>query len=403
MNKLPKIVLNRLNEEYEAGNIIVQSHPTLPLNIYNYSPQCQYSGNWNAATCMTRGLILDSNFNSIVARPYEKFFNLCELEKPIHEYTSYPNAFVVDEKVDGSLIIVCRYKGGVIVASRGSFTSWHAKTAEAMLPKFFPVEKIEENKTYLFELIHPENRVVLDYKGRECLVLLGIIDNFSGIDIREAELAQSLTSSEREMVILPRRFEELENGSLSSLIKFMEEKNLESELEEGYVLTFLDGFKVKVKYQQYVLLHKYFTGLSITHIFKYMHGIQSSKFINFYEGLPEMNHQGLDNLVQEFIQCSEPEMVPDELFETIRNYFNEVLVMFTEILGELRYIYQEHILNKLEEYENRNSKEFFKRASSIITKNWNEYRSGLFSIMRHSEYGVFNFIMKKIEEKLKKV
>ncbi len=43
-------------------------------------------------------------------------------------------------------------------------------------------EKIEKDKTYLFEIIYPENRIVIDYGDSDDLILLSIINNETGFD-----------------------------------------------------------------------------------------------------------------------------------------------------------------------------------------------------------------------------
>ena len=89
-----KYDLNTLNDYIERGLLIKNSHPTLPLDIYNYSRDCQFSEAWDNVTLNMRGTVLDREGN-IVARTFPKFFNMEE-----HKPEEIPNEeFEVFEKM----------------------------------------------------------------------------------------------------------------------------------------------------------------------------------------------------------------------------------------------------------------------------------------------------------------
>lgn len=138
--------LSKLQDYVDRGLVVYQTHPTLPLKIFNYSRTCQYEGAWDEVTLQCRGLILDDR-NEIVARPFKKFFNI---EEGKHTPTE---DFEIYEKVDGSLITVFNYNGEWVVSSRGSFTSEQAIKGRELLNKY-PIHTLDNNKTYLFEIIY---------------------------------------------------------------------------------------------------------------------------------------------------------------------------------------------------------------------------------------------------------
>ena len=70
-------MLEILNKYYEDGWLIKQTHPTLDLTIWNYSPKVQYEKLWDDITLQCRGLVTDNEGN-VVARPFKKFFNIEE-------------------------------------------------------------------------------------------------------------------------------------------------------------------------------------------------------------------------------------------------------------------------------------------------------------------------------------
>lgn len=45
-------LLNTLEHYYSDGWLIRQTHPTLPLTIWNYSQNTQYEGYWDDVTLM---------------------------------------------------------------------------------------------------------------------------------------------------------------------------------------------------------------------------------------------------------------------------------------------------------------------------------------------------------------
>ena len=69
--------INIINEYVEKGLVEKNSHPTLPIAIYNYSREVQYEGKWDNITKMCRALVLDNNGN-VIAKGFDKFFNMEE-------------------------------------------------------------------------------------------------------------------------------------------------------------------------------------------------------------------------------------------------------------------------------------------------------------------------------------
>ena len=98
-------MLRILEKYHDEGLLYKQTHPTLPLTIWNYTETVQYSGNWDEITLMARGLVTD-NHGTVIARPFTKFFNMEE-----RKHVATPE-FEVFEKLDGSLGIVFYYKIG---------------------------------------------------------------------------------------------------------------------------------------------------------------------------------------------------------------------------------------------------------------------------------------------------
>ncbi len=233
--------LAEIKDLVTQGLVRVSYHPEDPeLAIYTYTPKAQYMQEWTPQLLMCRGLIFRGE--ELIARPFPKFFNVQELE-------SIPRGpWTVAEKWDGSSGILYEFApGDYRIATKGSFDSkqarwatkwWKEHNADGYNPKGF---------TTIFEIIYPENRIVVDYGECRELRALATLDNSNG-DTAWQDFT-SLESSE---------------DTISTLL------NSERENHEGYVLTNADGYRVKIKHAEYVRLHAIISDLSTYKIWEYV-------------------------------------------------------------------------------------------------------------------------------------
>lgn len=242
--------LSEINRLLDDGLLIRSNHPTYPLTILNYSARCQYDKIWNETTLMCRGLVIHSETGEIIARPFKKFFNWEELsEIPAEPFELY-------EKLDGSFGIVFRYNNEWILASRGSFISdqsvWgnkllQTKYARLLETKFGGSTLIPV--TVLVEIIYPQNRIVTDYGDLNDLIGLGIINTETGEEF-PIELFNEIGMS------TAKRYPNLTNLSFDKL------KEIIPDNEEGFVVRFKSGFRMKIKGSEYLRLHRIVTNVS---------------------------------------------------------------------------------------------------------------------------------------------
>lgn len=235
MNK--ELLKEMLKQEY----VMVQTHPTAELYIYNYTRKAQFENLWNEITLLTRGLILDSEMN-IVARPFDKFFNIEQ-----HTADQIPDLpFELFEKMDGSLGILYWLLGKPYIASRGSFDSDQARHATKVLYEKYQhtFDKLNKGATYLFEIIYPTNRIVCDYGDKDDLVLLAVIDNATGKDLPLEDIGFEIV----------KRYD-----GFKDIFKVRE---VQDSNREGYIAKFSNGFRVKLKFEEYCRLHSIVTNVS---------------------------------------------------------------------------------------------------------------------------------------------
>lgn len=304
-----------LEQYHEKGLLMKQTHPTLDLTIWNYSPSVQYERLWDDITVQCRGLVTNS-LGEIVARPFKKFFNYEELTPE-----QIPNEnFDVYEKMDGSLGILFNYQGEWVLATRGSFTSPQSIKGRELLEKY-DYSRLHPDYTYLFEIIYPENRIVCLYDFED-LVLLGMIHTETGIEVNihntdneDVRLKNMISNLGFKIVMLYKTW-----GEGYDILK----KEISND-REGYVIRFKNGFRMKIKGDEYVRLHRIITNVSNRDIWEYLK-----------EGKP------LDEILDK---------VPDEFYEWVRNTKNELLTQYETLENEYRWIFK--IINQSHNSENR--------------------------------------------------
>lgn len=226
---------DELAQEIATGYVTARAHAGKA--IYNYTPKAQYERRWNDVTRTTRGLIVENG--EVIARPFRKFFNYGELDG-----IDLDSPATVYDKLDGSLGIAYPDGDGWAIATRGSLTSEQATWATSFLRREHPNAKFLPGVTYLFEIIYPANRIVVDYGDREDLVLLGGVEISSGAYIPAHDLPWDGPLVER-----------FEARTFRDALALPDRPG-----REGLVIHTSDGELVKVKQDEYVRLHKIVTG-----------------------------------------------------------------------------------------------------------------------------------------------
>ena len=282
----------------EQGYINSQVHPSLPLTIYNYTAKAQFDRYWVEATLACRGLVLDHH-DQIVARPLPKFFNLSEYQGTLPD--GVPNIY---EKLDGSLIILFHYQGQWEVASRGSFASDQAKMARVLLDNYQAnVEQLDRSHTYLFEIIYPSNRIVVDYGAAQRLVLLAAVHTQTGAEL------------EHTSVDWIDRAETYPATTLPEWLKSIDETESELNNHEGFILKWPNGFRLKYKLADYVRLHRIITRVQAKDI---------------WECLSE--HQNLTQFL---------DSVPDEFYNWVKETKLDLETKYQEIETECQRVFKD--------------------------------------------------------------
>jgi RNA ligase len=383
------MMINKLNKLYNEGLILKQTHPNLPLTIWNYDRMVQYNNMWDYDELIPqcRGLITDNEGN-VIAKPFPKFFNYEE-----HKPEDIPNEyFEVYEKMDGSLGIFFYYeeelsderryniwfnnnyetgmerffdpnnlpdfddpyyeptpkiKGEWHMATRGSFTSEQAIKGMEIANKYNYDKICVPGYTYLFEIIYPENRIVVDYGKEERLVLLGVMNR------RGEEFP----------------YEEMVDEGWDIVMKYKtwgeDWETLKKEISkdnEGYVIRFSGGMRMKIKGDEYVRLHRILTNFSTKDIWELLR-----------------NNEQLEPFL---------DRVPDEFDAWVREVVRDLQSRYDNILKDYRII--------MDDIYDADKKVFAERAKRY------PHPSLLFALYDGKNESAYDYVWKLLKPKYEK-
>ena len=352
-----KFDLEELEKYVSEGLLRRQRHSTLPLTIWKYSEKCKYEKAWNPTLRQMRGVVLDDEGNR-VTRPFDKFFNFTRLENgklydELDQSVNLNDYHYIFVKYDGSLITVTENdKYGLIITSSGSFTSAHVGWAEEIIREKYPRRNFQPGFTYCFELIHPDNRIVVNYQEMRDLILLAQINIKSGWEVGPAD---------RIFAGFP--VAETLNSPLSVVIDKLGEAFAN---QEGVVMFFLGQpnrrpFRIKAKFFEYVRLHKKMD-ISNRDLWEALRG-----------GRP----------IGETLDA-----VPDELMASVRIVEGQLKHEFDKIMWK---VYSAFTQTQVEGLEDR--KEF----ALYVMKNYKEISTVLFCLKDGQDMRARDFVWKMIK------
>ncbi len=237
------------------------------LVSFKYTEMTVFKRNWNMVTLNSRGIIFEESTGKIVARPFPKFFNYSELcnsdgtlndnAKALLDFPEFiPNLsgkFRSSDKLDGSCGIAYKYNDEYFVNTCGSFESDQAVWSTNFLNNsHIKKENMKNGYTYLFEIIWEEDNHPIKYSGINDLFLIGVINNEIG------EESNNLKEISKELNC---QLAEIYNfDSFNDVVKYA---TYLPNNKEGVVVTFDNGYKCKIKGEEFLHLQKLYHTLTI--------------------------------------------------------------------------------------------------------------------------------------------
>lgn len=206
-----------------------------------------------------RGIAFDQN-GKVVSRPLHKFFNMDEKESLTKDKLLLrQDIAAIYEKIDGSMIATAWIDNQLVLRSKKAFDSdvvnlanHYLAQAENQLVKEFATVVARSGLTAIFELTHPDARIVVAAE-KPLLRLLHVRNNENGQYV--------LLDKNHEIHALIKKYQiqMVEQYSLSLVEVLNSLENMTQ--KEGYVVQFTNGDMVKIKCPWYLRLHRGITFL----------------------------------------------------------------------------------------------------------------------------------------------
>jgi RNA ligase len=275
------------------GDVVVRQKDD--LLIFNYTTLAQYAERWNFFERVSRGLIINRQTGEIVARPFDKFFNWGEGGR-----TSTAPIVTITEKMDGSLGVLYRHQRQYHISTRGTLDSKQGVWATDFLRAHYDLSDLADDLTLLFEIIYPENRIVVDYGARQDLVLIGVRNRFTG-DYLSFPQVQALGI--QYGFSLPKIYQ------FEDITTLIANTQALGSSEEGYVVEFADGQRFKFKSLRYLELQRLLVSLTFKNVLK---AVQSGT---------------IDSIL---------DMIPDEFLHETRKWITEIQATIQRVKHEVQ-------------------------------------------------------------------
>ena len=303
------------NWEQEINDRLIRTSHKGNLVCFKYGIEADFS---DPLVCEARGIIIDVKHQTVVCRPFDKFFNVQEQYAADIDW----NTAKVLEKIDGSLIKLYWYNGKWTFATSSTFDATEASVAgykgvtyrdiiaRADNYSRIPFDDLSKNRTYLFELVSPMTQVVIRY-DKTSLYYLASFDNMTGEEV-DVDLIEEFKR--------PRSYP---LKTIDECISAAMELNRDSEEEikdEGFVVVDGQHRRIKIKSPAYIALHRAVTNKVFT-----------------VKRITELYQQGVDlvKLAKDFPGEAHIIKYYDWQFEEVRHNINEMA-------GYARAIYEEY-------------------------------------------------------------
>lgn len=271
-----------------------------------------------------RGIILEEKTLIPVCVPFYKFGNYGEGYVPNIDWSSTRT----QEKVDGSLIKAWYHNGKWRVSTNGTIDAYKCPLglvdfAQLDCPyntfgELFDIAKqnatldfdrLDKNKTYMFELVSPYNKVVVNYENIE-IYHIGTRDNN--------------TYEEIEIDIGVKKPKQYSLNSLEDCVKSASELSYN---KEGYVVVDKYWNRVKIKSPAYVAVH-HLKGNGEVNILSVIELLKTNEIIEFLNYFPEYtkNVESIKGKINSIIEQLENGLkeVNSKTYETQKEFALEV-------------------------------------------------------------------------------
>lgn len=263
-----------------------------------------------------RSLVIDVVNDCIILAPYKKFFNIGEVEETslenVRARINTAKCIEFSNKLDGSMQSATWYNGEIVMAGNqmpDPELSWRLADGYRMInsnPGYKEMLQTHPTCTFIFEYISLRDAHVVKYtKDQEGLYLIGVRRVKTG-----KELPYNCVIALAEFYNIPTT--EIYDKTLDKVISELDDKK--SDEAEGFVIN-IDDYRVKLKYNDYVHIHKALSKLSSINLI--IRSIADNQYDDLLAKLPAAyrnNVKKVASMVVKYINQEESK---------IREYYNK--------------------------------------------------------------------------------
>lgn len=260
--KAPLETVEQAVEYLRANQFVKEKKLNNGVSSFNFTREAFYSANWTRQTVLARGLFIDTDNNKVMARSYEKFFRIGEVEDTMPAMLRNKLKFPVKAyvKENGFLGIVSYdYKANdLFVASKSTNTGEYVEYFKVLLKPYKDKllayfrasheQGVDSLKSFVFECIDIENDPHIIKYSESKLVLLDVIYNdlrFKAVSYDTlAEYAKGLGCQVKELAYVLKDYDEF-----MSLVNRASDEDFKynGNYIEGFVFVDQNGFMTKLK------------------------------------------------------------------------------------------------------------------------------------------------------------
>lgn len=264
---------NLLNEMASNDLVRVKESGVPGVVACNFTRKAFYKGAWDAQTVRARGLFLDKSTGAVVARGYDKFFNIGQSGAPstIRDLATEAAREARDnecynvtmrKKHNGFLAIVSTIGGNLVVLSKSGITAYSREAERILRDQIGDAgcERLrrvlaDNNLSATFECISKRDPHMV-YYTKDKMIFLDFINNAPDYD--PVPLDAAFTTIRAVDPLMPVAESKTlgywwmwENGTdLANIITRMADR-ASHEHAEGYVVSYGDGRMAKIKTEWY--------------------------------------------------------------------------------------------------------------------------------------------------------
>jgi len=277
-------------------NFLVNEHVLNGEVVYLVQPQHQ-GCSWNQSNKIFRSSVW--NFDGeLISVGFPKFTNWGENPEHFPLPNSLSNASIVN-KLDGSLLIVSKYKNQFIIRTRGTIDATRLDNGHELV-HFNPIlEKLKtfnDNETwgfsFLFEWLSPTNVIVINYGDVPQFKLIGKIFHEDGRLCNQTDL---------DVIAAQYDIDRPEKYSFSDIDEMIAAVSGWKDLEGVVVYSKNDQFLHKIKAETYLKLHRFKSNATFENTVELFFEYGMPDYVTFREQLVAHFDWECFNMIQGFL------------------------------------------------------------------------------------------------------